>query len=212
VTAPDAVDALALVPPESFVAARDELAKQLKAEGDADGAAAVKAMRKPTVVQWLTATVRHEHADVVAELRRASKDVAAAQEAAITKGDCDDLRVAITRRRNALQDLERAVDDVFATTGRPRTWRDDVITAIEAATTEEVAAGTFGVRDDLEVPDVRPRPRPPKPDPLRERRIARAKESLERAEAAVERARVDLTAAESALAAARAHYDEVAAD
>jgi hypothetical protein len=209
VTEPGTVDELVLVPPESFVAARDALAKELRASGDSDGAATVKAMRKPTVVQWLTTLVRHEHVDVVTELRRASKSVADAQEAAITKGDRDELRIAITRRRNALQALERAVDEVFATTGRQRSWRDDVVTAVETATTEEVATGTFGVRDDLDVSDVRPRPRKPKPDPLRERRITKARESLTRAEAAVERARTDLGAAESALAAARAHYDEV---
>src|SRR5262249_52451638 len=79
-------------------------------------------------------------------------------------------------------------------------------TAVETLTTEEVATGTFGVRDDLDVPDVQPRPRKPKSDPLRERRIAKAKESRERAEAAVERASVDLAAAESARPAARAHY------
>ena len=204
------IDELAIVPPESFVVARDELVKQLKVAGDVDGAAAVKAMRKPTVVQWITALVQHEHADVVADLQHASKAVAAAQEAAITKGERDELRDAIADRRRAMHDLEHAVDSVFDSTGRPRTGRDDVVTAIETTTTEAVAAGTFGIRDDLDLPNVpAPRVRKPKPDPLRERRIAKAREALERAEAAAERARVDLTAAEEALAAARARYDEV---
>jgi hypothetical protein len=211
VTEPGTIDELVIEPPESFVAARDALVKQLKAAGDADAAAAVKAMRKPTVVQWITALVEHEHSDVVAELRDASKAVADAQEAAITKGERDELRAAIADRRGAMQDLERAVDAVFERTGRPRTGRDDVVTAIETTTTEAVAAGTFGIRDDLEVPDVAAprRPRRPKPDPLRERRIAKAKDALDRAEAAAERARIDLAAAEDAVATARTRYDEV---
>jgi len=55
-------DELADVPPEEFVAARDELAKRLKAEGNTDEAAKVKKIRKPTVTQWVTDQVRRHHA------------------------------------------------------------------------------------------------------------------------------------------------------
>jgi len=37
VTESGTIDELVIVPPESFVAARDQLVKELKAAGDADG-------------------------------------------------------------------------------------------------------------------------------------------------------------------------------
>ena len=82
----DELDTLAAEPPETFVAARDALAKQLKADGDATGAAAVKAMRKPTVAKWMTGEVERRYAAVVESVRVTSKEVAQAQEAAIVKG------------------------------------------------------------------------------------------------------------------------------
>ena len=48
----DALDELYAAPPEEFTATRDRLAKELKAAGDAEAAAEVRARRRPTVVAW----------------------------------------------------------------------------------------------------------------------------------------------------------------
>lgn len=197
-------DALGDVPPEEFVAARDELAKRLKADGESARAAEVKKLRKPTVTQWLVQQVRlHRAADVNA-LREASRDVAKAQEAAITGGDRDALRVATATRQTAVQGVERAVDEVLARSGRPAQYRDEVVGIVESGVTAEVASGTFGVRDDLELPE--PVRREPAPDPAAERRVADAKVAIEIAEERVRRAREELEKAEAALAAVRERH------
>src|SRR5213083_51534 len=103
---------LADVAPEDFVAARDALAKELKAAGDVDAAAEVKKLRKPSVQQWIATQVLRHHDDVVDELRRATAAVAAAQEAVIANGDRDALKVATSERRDALRAVGRAVEQV----------------------------------------------------------------------------------------------------
>jgi hypothetical protein len=192
-------DELAGVPPEEFVAARDELAKRLKAEGNTAEAAEVKKLRKPTVSQWITDQVRRHHADEVDALRTASAEVAAAQETAITSGDRDALRDATTKRRDALSEVGQVIDQVLARTGRPAQYRDEVLSVIESDVTTEIASGTFGLRDDLEVPEL-PKKKP-KRDLAAERRAAEEKAAIEAAEERVRRAREALDRAESDLAA-----------
>lgn len=194
----DEHDELAGVPPEEFVGARDALAKRLKAEGNAAEAAEVKKLRKPTVAQWITDQVRRRHAEDIDALRAASSEVAAAQEEAIMSGDRDPLRAASTKRRNALNAVGRAVDDVLAASGRPSQYRDEVLSEIESRVTAEIASGTFGMRDDLELPE-RPKKEPTR-DLAAERRAAEAKAAIEAAEERVRRARDALDRAESDLA------------
>jgi hypothetical protein len=199
---PDEPEDLADVPPEEFVAARDELAKRLKAEGKPAEAAEVKKLRKPTVTRWVADQVRRHHAEDVDVLRAALSNVAAAQETAITSGDRGALAEATVERRDAMTALGRAVDDVLDAGERPAHHRDEVLGAIEADVTAEVASrGTFGVRDDLEVPD-RPAKKPTR-DRVAERREAQARAAIEAAETRVARAREELETAEAALEALR---------
>jgi hypothetical protein len=201
---PDERDELADVPPEEFVAARDELAKRLKAEGKAAEAGDVKKLRRPTVAQWIADQVRRHHRDAIDALRAALSNVSKAQEAAITGGDRDALRDATARRREAVQIVGLAVDQVLARHGRPAHHRDEVLSAIESGVTEEVASGTYGLRDDLELPD-RPRKESPR-DRVAERRAAKAQAAVEAAEARVKRARDELEQAESELGAVVERY------
>src|SRR5256885_2879192 len=115
---PDEPEDLA-VPPEEFVAARDALAKQLKADGKATEAAEVKKLRKPTVTRWVADQVRRHHAEDVEAVRAALSDVAAAQENAITRGDRGALAEATAQPRDAMTAVGRAVDDVLAPGERP---------------------------------------------------------------------------------------------
>lgn len=188
---------LADLSPEDFVAGRDALAKQLKAEGKAAEAAEVKALRKPTVQVWVADQVRRHHDDVVDALRDATGAVGAAQEALVTGGDRDALKQATAARRDALRAVGRAVEQVLARNGRPAAHKDDVLNEIEATVTDEVSSGTFGLRDDLELP----RAKAPARDLEAERKAAERKAELDAAEARVERARSELEKAELALAA-----------
>jgi hypothetical protein len=123
--------------------------------------------------------------------------MAQAQEGAITRGDRDALRDATAKRRDAVQAVGLAVDRVLARDGRPAHHRDEVLSEIESGVTEEVASGTYGLRDDLELPD-RPRKESPR-DRVAERRAAKAQAAIEAAEARVKRARDELERAESEL-------------
>jgi hypothetical protein len=204
-------DELADVPPEEFVAERDALAKQLKADGKTAEAAEVKKLRKPTVTRWIADQVLRHHAADVDALRRALDKVAAAQESAITRGDRAALSEATEERREAVTALERAVDDVIAGSERPGHHRDEVIGAIEADVTAEVAsAGTFGVRDDLELPE-RGAKKPAR-DRVAERREAQAQAAMREAQARVDRARDELARAEAALEELIEHHGGRAAD
>lgn len=199
---PDDPEDLADVPPEEFVAARDELVKRLKADGQATEATAVKKLRKPTVTRWVADQVRRHHVEEVEALRAAMSNVAAAQETAITRGDRGALAEATAQRRDAMTALGRVVDNVLAADERPAHHRDEVLGALEADVTAEVASrGTFGVRDDLELPE-RPAKKPAR-DRVAERREAQARAAIEAAEARVARAREELETAEAALEALR---------
>jgi hypothetical protein len=50
------IDRLYALPLEEFTHERDELAKRVRDEGDADAAAAVKALKKPAVAAWAPST------------------------------------------------------------------------------------------------------------------------------------------------------------
>lgn len=200
----DEVDELRALPPEEFVSARNALAKQLKAEGRTELAAEVRSLRKPTVSQWIADQVRRHDEGVVDELRATSRGVAAAQEAVMAGGERDVLREATAKRREALSAVGQAVQRVLLASGRPAQHGDEVLRAIDAEVTAEVSSGSFGLRDDLELPE------PPEKAPVRdraaERRAAEAQAALETAEARVDRARHDLEEAESALEGVRERY------
>jgi hypothetical protein len=201
---PDMHDELIDVPPEEFVAARTQLAARLKSEGKTTEAAEVKKLRRPSVRDWVVDQVRRHHTAAVEELRDASTEVARAQEEAITAGDRDALRTASARRRTAVDSVERAIDEVLTGDARPAGYRDEVLAAIESAVTADVASGTFGMRDDLELPE---RPTPARrPDRAAERRAAAAQSAIAAAEARVERARDELDKAVADLAAVKARY------
>lgn len=92
-------------PREGFIATRAERAAAAKAAGDAELAARIKALRKPSIAAWLVNRLAREHADEVArladlgeELREAHADL-----------DGDRLRELSTQRRAAIDGLaERA--------------------------------------------------------------------------------------------------------
>ena len=101
-------------------------------------------------------------------------------------------------------------------TGRSTQYHDEVFDAIEAAATADASPGTFGVRDDLEIPELAQRPAPepakPKRHPAAERHAAEARDAIAAAEEAVARAQRDLENAEATLEAVRARYEDAIND
>jgi hypothetical protein len=117
--------------PSAFVAARDRLAKELKAAGDAEGAAAVKALRRPSVGAWALNRVARTQPGLVAAVVEAGRALAAALEA----GDRAGLRRATSARREAVRVAARAAVDLAG-----EAHRDDIVATLDALATDDAAA------------------------------------------------------------------------
>ena len=114
------VDELFTMAPADFVAARNALAKALKADGHRDEAAAVAALRRPTVPDWALNSVALQEPDVVADAVDAAEHLRSVQAAAL--GDpsaAPDLREAMAQVRHAAGALRKATEDVLRRAGRP---------------------------------------------------------------------------------------------
>ncbi|MFL6175833.1 MAG: transposase [Ornithinibacter sp.] len=118
-----AADLYALAP-EEFTAARNARAKEAKAAGDAELAARVQSLRKPTAGAWLLNQLVRQHADDVQQVLELGGQLRAAQG---TLG-ADELRALDRQRRQ----LTRAVAEQAAGLGR------DAGRRVTAATTAEV--------------------------------------------------------------------------
>jgi hypothetical protein len=105
----DALDKLYQGPLEGFTVARNELAKALRAEGDANGADEAKSIRKPSRAAWLVNQLAVRKPDDVAALLDAGKDLRAAQEDMLA-GSTDR-----TKLREAARREQEAVDSLLGT-------------------------------------------------------------------------------------------------
>jgi hypothetical protein len=130
----DAAD-LYRLPPEEFTAARDDEAKAAKAEGDADAAKELKALRKPSVAAWLVNVLVAEQPDLVEQLLTLGPALAEAQ----AKGQGDQLRTLGAQRRDL---VDAVVAQAVALAGRSITAavRDEVASTLETALADQEAA------------------------------------------------------------------------
>ena len=104
--------------PREFVAARDQLAKQLRADGERDEAARIKALRRPSVAAWaLNQVARHQPA-AVRELLDTVGQTRAAQDEVLGGGERDALRAALAQRRHALHRVLDAARGQLEASGR----------------------------------------------------------------------------------------------
>lgn len=214
--------------PEAFVAARDALARRLRSAGRKDEAAAVKALRRPTVAAWVLNQLVRRHGEDVRALIAEGQQVAHAQGRALA-GEGAGLREATMRRREAIRRLAQQADTILA--GRSAAGHhDDVVATLTAASAdpeagERLLAGRlaspipattgFGGTSLLASPEpVAPVPGPDT-GPGTGRDAARVQAEREAAEARraadEERARADeaMAAAEQAAALADASDEEV---
>ncbi|WP_026874550.1 hypothetical protein [Jiangella gansuensis] len=97
----EAADQLYALLPEEFVEARNGLAKQAKGEGEAEVAARIKALRKPTLAAWLANQVARERSDEVAELAELGGEM----RRAMSSMDGDRLRDLTGRRKELVDGL-----------------------------------------------------------------------------------------------------------
>ena len=203
-----------------FVARRDALVKQLKADGDKDGAAAVKALRKPSAVAWAVNHVARRAPKEIAALIAAAGEVRAAQASAVQGKDDGSLRTVTQAWRAQVRAMG---DRAAAVVGEQ--YRDDATAAFEAASVDDalaavLAAGRFvvapspsgfglaGMPDPVErvTEPARPSAEPSPAPAVRDRdtrAIERARAELDELERAAEKSLNRLRRAEQRLDVAR---------
>jgi hypothetical protein len=139
VSTPD-VAGLYREPPETFIASRDALARELKAAGDDAGAATVKKLRRPTVAAWALNRLAAEEPEHVEELLASGRVLSEAQRSVIGGGSPAELHDATARRRMLVAELTKGAAAVLREAGRsPDAHLEDLQGMLEAASVEPAA-------------------------------------------------------------------------
>jgi hypothetical protein len=114
------IDDLFALPLDEFTAARNELAKRLKREGDAETAEAVRALPKPSVAAWTVNQLARRDPEAVRSLLNVAARLRATQERSL-QGErvADELRAAQAEERDVLRKLTRGAEAVLQSAGRP---------------------------------------------------------------------------------------------
>ena len=123
------------LPPEEFTAARDRLAGELKDAGKAEDAAAVKKLRKPSIVAWAVNAKARDRPEDVEGLREAGQALRRAQRKALSGGGGEDLRRATDERRALIGSLTDA--GVAAIGARGAAHRDAIAATLDAASVDD---------------------------------------------------------------------------
>jgi hypothetical protein len=136
------LDRLYGVPLDEFTAARDELAAELREQGEREGAAEVKKLRKPSVPAWTVNQLARKNRTEVEELLSVGKDLRKAQKKALSGGGAEAIRDVTVRRRRAVDRLLDRAEKILAQAehGTSRATLDKVEDSLQAATVDEEAA------------------------------------------------------------------------
>ena len=114
----DRISELYQLPLEEFTAARDELSKQLRSDGDKDAAARVKALKKPNIAAWTLNQLAHWHPDALNELFEVTSRVRDAQRK-VMSGRKADLRAATDERNRIVGKLTKLAEGLLENGGHP---------------------------------------------------------------------------------------------
>jgi hypothetical protein len=145
---------LLLIDPNDFVARRNDLARELRAQGDKDGAAEVKGLRRPSVAVWALNQVAHEHSELAHQLVDAAHAAEGAQRALLEGNAPDDFRAVVTRRRDAMTAVAAAASVVIERSGRTRDANArDIDTALNAIVASSDALDMFARAELIAIPD-----------------------------------------------------------
>src|SRR4051794_16329142 len=109
------------LPLDEFTGARDAEAKRLRAEGDADGAKAAKALRKPSRAAWAINRAVRAEPGAMWDLIDAGERLTRAQNSALAgkRGGGDDLRAAVAAQGEAVERLAEAAGRELGTARGP---------------------------------------------------------------------------------------------
>jgi hypothetical protein len=99
------LDRLYGLPLAQFTAARDDVVRRLRREGDREAAAELKQIRKPSVAAWALNQVQRDDPRGVERLIMAGEGLREAQASLLAGGDRELLREAIAQERELVQEL-----------------------------------------------------------------------------------------------------------
>jgi hypothetical protein len=172
-------------PPETFIATRTAREKDAKQAGDADGAAQIRGLGKPTVAAWLANLLSRERPEDVAALVEIG--TALREATAIASGD--DFREATRRQQVVVRDLVRQAKQLGAAAGKiiGETTAREVEDTLRSAVVDESAGQeliegrlttslrrtgfeTFGATPPTSGTPTRPKRQRPEPTSDRQRR------------------------------------------
>jgi hypothetical protein len=153
------IDRLYGLPLEQFTPERDALAKRLRADGDRDGAAAVKKLRKPTVGAWALNQAKRREPKRVAELIDAGARLREAQQQLVAGGERGLLRDASAQQRRAAERVVALGEQELAGAGhaanasaQSKLWSTVRAAAVNLEASELLEAGRL--TRDYEVSDL----------------------------------------------------------
>ena len=138
VTVADVADELYGLAPGDFIAARDERARQVRAAGQRDEAAAIKKLARPTASAWLVNQLGRMNSEQMTGLYELGEELQEAQRALAG----DRLRELSVQRRQVVSDLVAAASDLAARSDQPAS--DAVLGEVRA--TLEAALADTGAR------------------------------------------------------------------
>jgi hypothetical protein len=139
-------DELFGLPPEEFVAARDDLARRLRREGEPEAAKQVKALRRPPLSAWAVNQLARRPGEGLGPLLAAGERLRAAHQAALAGEGAAELRAAAKAERDAVAGLVRSAMELLGEAGHPTTdaTRDRVASTLHAAAASPEAAAQVG--------------------------------------------------------------------
>ena len=111
------VDRLYELPLAEFTGARNALAKELRKEGDREGADAVKGLKKPSIEAWTVNQLVRHHRDEIAQLL----DLGEEQADVLASGDRGRLRQAMSDLRATLTSLSNHAEALLTASERKPT-------------------------------------------------------------------------------------------
>jgi hypothetical protein len=154
-------------PLDEFTKARNDLAARLRKAHQADAAAEIRALKKPSVVAWTANMLARAHPDLISELLGAGEHLRTVQQQALggNESASGELPAALSRERDAVRALvtvarvELGAHATAATFDRlAQTLRAAAVDAGTAATlaagrlTDELQAVGFGPLEAVESP------------------------------------------------------------
>jgi hypothetical protein len=138
VTIAEVADTLYGLPPAEFTAARDERAREVRAAGQRDEAAAIRKLARPTASAWLVNQLTRTAPDQLSRLTEVGEALGEAQRTLAG----DRLRELSAERRQVITELLAAVADVAAGAGQPAS----AVVMGEVRATLEAALADTGAR------------------------------------------------------------------